>query len=473
MLNNARYVRAVGRAPVWWRSALVWCAPILAIAVASSCATRARPAAPAPAPNSAQRAVPGAFAKHLSFAVLEDYDKGEDLRGVAADFALMRELGIGTWRGSFGWDDYEPARGKYDFAWLEQFAALAERDGITLRPYIGYTPEWAGVKGTDSDAWNNPPANLDDWSAFVRSLVAALRPYRNVRSYEIYNEENVKQWWDGTPAQYYEVLARAAAAVRAANPAAQVVFGGMVWPDAPFAEGACATRQGAAAFDILPFHAYPETWTPDSVTVESYLGAGFQDYFVHAVDSACGRKPIWIDETGFATVPGKTERQQADWWVRAIATFAATPRIDEIGVYEIKDARPDKPVIGDQPNYHLGITHTDRSKKLAFSTIAMMVRLLGRDSIVVDDSALRVDVSAGHAQRLYEHLFRRRDGAQVLVVWDRLGAPALRVTLPARGTRALEYAPNGSSRAYRAFDGITLRDVELTPGRARIFEILP
>jgi hypothetical protein len=82
-------------------------------------------------------------AKHVSFAVLEDYEKGDDLDEVAPDFALMNELEIDTMRTSFGWDNFEPVRGQYDFAWLEEFVSLADRYGIKLRPYIGYTPEWA------------------------------------------------------------------------------------------------------------------------------------------------------------------------------------------------------------------------------------------------------------------------------------------------------------------------------------------
>ena len=79
------------------------------------------------------------FEKPVSFSILEDYDKGEDLAEVARDFELMRRLGIRTWRGSFGWDDYEPQRGRLDLDWLHRFAELAARRGITLRPYIGYT----------------------------------------------------------------------------------------------------------------------------------------------------------------------------------------------------------------------------------------------------------------------------------------------------------------------------------------------
>src|SRR4051794_8448366 len=55
-----------------------------------------------PSPSSAS------FTKPVSFAILEDYDKGTDLYRVTNDFELFRELGVTTWRGSFGWDDYEP-----------------------------------------------------------------------------------------------------------------------------------------------------------------------------------------------------------------------------------------------------------------------------------------------------------------------------------------------------------------------------
>src|SRR5829696_3271646 len=82
-------------------------------------------------------------AKPLTFSILEDYDKGDDLAEVGRDFDLMHELGVATWRGSFGWDDFEPEPGRYDFTWLHEFAAFAASRRIVLRPYLGYTPAWA------------------------------------------------------------------------------------------------------------------------------------------------------------------------------------------------------------------------------------------------------------------------------------------------------------------------------------------
>ena len=128
--------------------------------------------------------------KKVSFAILEDYDKGEDLNEIAKDFQLMRELEIDTLRCSFGWDDFEPVRGQYDFVWLKEFVKLAEQHGIKLRPYIGYTPRWAGTAGSADNAdWNNPPADYQAWHDFVYNLVSALREFPNVLSYEIYNEQ--------------------------------------------------------------------------------------------------------------------------------------------------------------------------------------------------------------------------------------------------------------------------------------------
>jgi polysaccharide biosynthesis protein PslG len=89
------------------------------------------------------------YTKPISFSILEDYDKGDDLAKVAKDFAAFRELGVTVWRGSWGWDDYEPEPGRYDFDWLERFVRLADSSGISLRPYLGYTPAWAARGGRD------------------------------------------------------------------------------------------------------------------------------------------------------------------------------------------------------------------------------------------------------------------------------------------------------------------------------------
>jgi polysaccharide biosynthesis protein PslG len=412
--------------------------------------------------------------KRVAFAILEDYDKGDDLADVARDFELFRQLGVTTWRGSFGWDDYEPSRGTYDFEWLHRFADLAASRGIMLRPYIGYTPRWAAAGGDDRDDWNDPPRDLHDWYRFVRELSSAMRRHRNVLSFEIYNEENVKQWWDGSADAYRRTLERGAAAVRAGNPRAAVLLGGMVYPDTEWLRAICTVRDNepAPAFDVIPFHAYPETWTPPDVTLDKYLGRSFADGFVKSADALCGPKPIWINETGFATVPGRTEREQAAWWIRAIATFAAEPRVEQIGIYEIKDLKPDRAAIGDTPNYHLGITHADRTRKMAFQTIATLVRIIGDTPFTIGDLAAPINIAATDSVAdLERHVLLLGDGSQLLVLWTRAAAITAAVRLPRHATRGWEYGVDGNlTREFRVDDD-ALTGLELQPGEPQVFHL--
>jgi polysaccharide biosynthesis protein PslG len=434
------------------------------VVLLAACSPAGTPAK-SPAPSGREHTKP------ISFAILEDYDKGADLAGVARDFALFRELGVPVWRGSFGWDDYETKPGQFDLDWLERFVGLADSMGITLRPYLGYTPEWAARGGKDDQVWNDPPRRVSDWARFVSALATRLGSHRSLRSYEIYNEENVPLWWDGSARDYAVVLRRGSEAVRRADPDAQVLLGGMVWPDADWLETACDNGRGP--FDLLPFHAYPETWTPDSVTVENYLGPGYREDFLEQADALCGRKAVWINEAGFATTPGKTERQQAEWWVRAFATFLAEPRVEHIGIYEIRDQRQGTAVIGDAPNYYLGLIRTDGTRKLAFETIKLLVRLFGADSITVADAELRVRVTQGKAARLYQHLFRRPDGRQLVFVWDRMGSPTVELELERPGSRVTAFELDGRGSQWGDTAGNSIRRVSLVPGQVRIFEVEP
>lgn len=404
-------------------------------------------------------------AKPVSFAILEDYDKGEALDNVARDLELVGELEIRTWRGSFGWDDYEPEPGRFDFDWLHRFAELAARRGLRLRPYIAYTPEWAGMSGTDGESWNDAPRWLSEWSRFAGAIAGALARHENVASFEIYNEPNVRQWWDSTAARYADVMTSGSRAIRDANPGARVLFGGLVFPDTQWVEEVCSAP-GARNFDVLPVHAYPETWTPPEVTVENYLGG--LTAFAAAADRGCGgRKPVWINETGFATVPGKSEQQQAAWWARAIATFLAHPRVEHIGVYEIKDRRGDRPAIGEMPKYHLGLTRADRTRKLAFHTVDLMTDLLDVGTITVDDQRLKVDVADGDGQA-HVHLFTRPDGQAVVVAWATTAA-TLVVSGVGNGA-VIEYGLDGSQQVRGAAAAVFGR-IELSSGTPRIFQI--
>jgi hypothetical protein len=295
-----------------------------------------------------------------------------------------------------------------------------------------------------------------------------LKRHPNVRSLEIYNEENVSQWWDGSAQQYRAVLERAAREIRRVDDNFEVLLGGMVYPDVDWLEQVC-TDGGGRLFDILPFHAYPETWTPPDVDLERYLSPSFDTDFVQSADAACGHRPIWINETGFATTEGVTETAQAAWWARAIATFAAQPRIEGIGVYEIKDLPPDREAIGGTPNYHLGITRSDRSKKLAFHTVSMLAAALA-DGFQVRPPTIASKSGTGE---LFADGFTLANRHQMVITWTKQAPLVIDLAPATHGRKAVERLLDGQSVPVSSYDGSLLRRVELIPGAVRIFDIEP
>ncbi|UCE07641.1 MAG: beta-galactosidase [bacterium] len=409
---------------------------------------------------------PPSVTKTISFSILEDYDKGQDLNDIALDFQLMNELEIDTWRGSFGWDDYEPTQSQYDFTWLHNFVSLAEQYGIMLRPYICYAPPWAG----DGD-WNSPPNNYQDWYNFCYNLASALSSHSNILSYEIWNEENDEFWFDGTLEQYKELLMQGANAIRAGDPNVEIILGGLVWPHYEWIDG--ITSAGYAQYyEITPFHCYAETWSRNNVVMENYLDEQYYDWFVPTNNNQGENEPIWVNEIGYATTPGKTEADQANFMCRAVSTLFADAEIKHIGWYEIKDLPEGSPVIGDETNYYLGMTYTDLTKKLAFYTLDMLTDLLDGKTITTADAGATVTVTSGRARELFHHLFKFQDDSQVLFIYEKENDITVDVALETPGTTAYKYELNGSSSVYPSFTNNTISNLVLTAGNVALFKIV-
>jgi hypothetical protein len=176
---------------------------------------------------------------------------------------------------------------------------------------------------------------------------------------------------------------------------------------------------------------------------------------------------------GYATTPGRSEKQQADWFARAVSTFLADPEIEYVGLYKIKDLRPSQHSLGGDANYHLGLTYPNRRKKMAFHTVRMLSGLLNVGTLTVADGKAQVRVTSGKESELYRHLFKRPDGSQVLFVYDKKSTPTVEITLQTSGRLARAYRLDGKSMPYRDFDGRTLWNVGLSPGNISVFKIVP
>jgi hypothetical protein len=112
-------------------------------------------------------------------------------------------------------------------------------------------------------------------------------------------------------------------------------------------------------------------------------------------------------------------------------------------------------------------------KKLTFHTVDLLTDLLDVTPLTVADGDLTVTVTKGKPGALYHHLFIRPGGEQVLFVWDKSGRQTVSLQVKRRDAVATEYTLDGTSATYPEFDGQTIRNVQLTPGEIRIFEIGP
>ncbi|PIV80657.1 hypothetical protein COW53_08480 [bacterium CG17_big_fil_post_rev_8_21_14_2_50_64_8] len=147
--------------------------------------------------------------------------------------------GMGLVRLTLLWSNYEPSRGQYDWSGLDNKVRVLQDLGIDIFMTLQSDADW-GVEPSDFLAANHPPADMADWTTFMTHLVqryngdgvddlpGLLRP---VRYYQLANEwpspQNIHGGWTGTIDQLIEFFNASYAAVKAADPSATVVLGGI------------------------------------------------------------------------------------------------------------------------------------------------------------------------------------------------------------------------------------------------------
>jgi hypothetical protein len=359
-----------------------WCAGRTVLAGAlfaaqtacSSPAARSHGEAPAP---SGFRKVP--------IGLCEDYpEESRSLEGVREDFELMRSLGVDSLRVSLGWDALEPERDRYDFAFWDSFVELATEYRITLIPYVAYTPAW-NSDGGEADFWKTPPREPAEFAQLMGLLAARYRG--RIRSWELWNEPDNRDYWLGTAEQYAELLLQGARAIESVDPAIEVVSGGLAG-HVEFLEEVFERSGVAEHVDVVNLHSYYETWNPEPLeTLPEYV-----EQVNAIVRRNGGRQALWMAELGYGNYRDgarvstytsasfaheHTLEYQAVALVRSMALLLAASSISRVAWYELKDPPGSDAVIGDANNRHLGVAFADHRPKPAARALAFMLREFG------------------------------------------------------------------------------------------------
>ena len=222
---------------------------------------------------------------------------GQEFDAMPANLVAMRAAGIRWARADFSWGGVEWRKGDWHFDHLDRVLDEADKAGITILPILDYNVSWA-----------NPAfQHLDEWSEYVRRLVTR---YKNrIRYWEVWNEENIPNFWKEPNAKdYVTLLKRTYEIIKEIDPELKVVFGGLAGVPHDYYENVLK-EGGGKYFDIVNIHPY----RGGIVTVRLcnlFLDdiKKFRDLTIQYTGED---RPIWITEMGWATTPafGTTNRQ--------------------------------------------------------------------------------------------------------------------------------------------------------------------
>jgi hypothetical protein len=148
---------------------------------------------------------------------------------------FVKDLAGGATFYEFEWCQVEPRQGQLDWGVLDRVVRSGRRLGYEMMLKIRVGSCWAtgGRRGEERGEKRKTvsamPRDLAAYQAFVRTVVERYRPL-GVRQYAIENEVNARNFWDGTPQQYEQLVRLGAQAVHAADPKAEVLDSGIASP---------------------------------------------------------------------------------------------------------------------------------------------------------------------------------------------------------------------------------------------------
>jgi hypothetical protein len=182
-----------------------------------------------------------------------------------------------------------------DFSRLDEVMALAQSYHLRVVADLLTIPTWMAQCATPtSDPSRCATTDLSGYAAVVTQIVSHADPV--IHDWEIWDEPDTAEFFDGTPQQYAFMLRAADDAIKAVDPADNVLLGGisgiagMSWLAQVFATpGADA----AHAFDTANVHERADLWqlAPDLAGWRSFLtGYGFGG-------------PLWVTEHGYPSDP--------------------------------------------------------------------------------------------------------------------------------------------------------------------------
>lgn len=259
----------------------------------------------------------------------------------------MRRAGIDSLRLWIPWAAVESTRDHYDWSGTDAVMRDLAAAGIDAFPFLFGTPEWAAHRdrfGCErEECIPYAPISIETRYAFARFAAAAVRrygpdglfwqenpdlPQRPIRAWQIWNEPNLARFYepDADASEYADLLRLTSAAIRGADPLAEVVLGGLFGPSS-------TSRMIGARRFLKELYREPEIENSfDGIAVHPYSprarGVLEQIRAARKVGRANDTGfDLWITEIGWSSAGRrdqnlvKTRREQARMLRKAFSRF--------------------------------------------------------------------------------------------------------------------------------------------------------
>ena len=194
--------------------------------------------------------------RSLSVAPQVGWDAGlEDLKPPSAPWYRL-------WDKKVAWRDINPSPGVFDWSELDRRIELVESWGGRPLLVLGLTPQWAALDPQAGDPrWGagsaSLPADYGDWAAYLTAV--SSRYGDRIGAYEMWNEANLKTFWQGSPKQMSQLTTIGYPILKRNSPNAIVLSPSVT---TRLSSGARFTSEFLKAepfvlFDAWAIHSYP------------------------------------------------------------------------------------------------------------------------------------------------------------------------------------------------------------------------
>jgi len=221
----------------------------------------------------------------------------------AEELQRLKRGGVDSIRVPVSWGSIQPTRrGGYDWSGTDSYVAAADRAGIEVFPFLSTAPSWAVPVdrrfGSSASLPVQTGKQRSGWKQFVTQAVLRygpsgtfwgenpILPRRPIRSWQIWNEPNFKYFVARPdPAEYGKLVKLSSAAIKAADPGAQIILGGLF------------ARPIEATFHKNP----PQAYFASDFLEQMYkstpgIASKFQGYALHPYTGSWKNLPSRIEE---------------------------------------------------------------------------------------------------------------------------------------------------------------------------------